>query len=97
MALSNKTIRYYYWIAIAFTQKNIKLILLSFLLSIVGIISIISVAPYLISYTTSKKDTIGIVGSYDYNNLPDEVITKISNGLVFINERGEVVPVLVDS
>ncbi len=97
MALSNKTLRYYYWIAIAFTQKNIKLILLSFLLSIVGIISIISVAPYLISYTTTKKETIGIVGSYDYTNLPDEVLSKVSNGLVFINEKGEVVPVLVDS
>lgn len=97
MALNNKTIRYYYWIAIAFTKKNIKLIALSFLLSIVGIITIISIAPYLISYTTTKKETIGLVGTYDYNNLPDEIISKVSNGLVFINEKGTVVPVLIDS
>ncbi len=97
MAIEKKTFRYYYWIVKAFIKKNIKLILLSFLLSTVAIISLTSVSPYLISTFFAKKQIIGLVGTYDIGSLPEEVLSKISNGLVVISPKGEVVPVLVDT
>ncbi len=97
MFLQNKTFRYYYWIIQEFFKKHLKLILLSFFLSILGIVSVISFSPYLVSFTTSKKDIIGLVGNYEVQNIPDTIRSKISSGLLFINEKGEVVPVLTDS
>ncbi len=70
---------------------------MSFLLSIITIISIVSIAPYLISYTTTKKEVVGLVGNYDYTNLPEEIVSKVSNGLIFINEKGTVIPVLIEN
>ncbi len=94
MLLNQKRFRYYYWIIQAFVTKHLRLILLSFFISIVGIISLISFSPYLISLTTIKRDVIGIVGNHGPDNLPDTVLSKVSNGLVFINEKGETVPVI---
>ncbi len=97
MALEKRTFRYYFWLTRAFIKKNIKLILLSFILSIVGIISITSISPYLINAFIAKKQVIGIVGNYDPNNLPEEILSKISNGLVAVNPKGETIPVLADT
>ncbi len=95
--LSKKTIRYYYWLALEFIKKHLRIILLSFLLSFIVIISFISFSPYIETFLFSKKNIVGIVGEYDFNNLPDEVISKISNGLLFINEKGEFVPALAST
>lgn len=97
MLLNNKKFRYYYWIVIEFTKKNAKLILLSFLLSIVTIISTITLSPYLINFLTAQKNVIGMVGTYDLKTIPEEIMGKISNGLVFVNEKGEISPVLAES
>lgn len=97
MNKNSKKLRYYYWIVIEFTKKHARLFLLSFLLSIITFVSIISLSPYLVSYVTTKKDVIGMVGAYDYNNLPDQILSKISNGLVFIDEKGQIVPILAES
>lgn len=96
MVLSKKQFRYYYWVAIEFTKKNARLLLLSFLISIIFIISVVSLSPYLINITTSKKEIIGMTGVSDIHSIPQAVLSKISNGLVFINEKGEVVPILAD-
>ena len=97
MLLNNKKFRYYYWIVIEFTKKNAKLILLSFLLSIVTIISTITLSPYLINFLTAQKNVIGMVGTYDLKTIPEEIMEKISNGLVFVNEKGDITPVLAES
>ncbi len=97
MLLKNKKFRYYYWIVLAFTQKHARLILLSFLISIISIISIVSLSPYLVSYLTTQKDSIGIVGTFDSAHVPDEILSKISNSLIFINEKGQIIPVLADT
>lgn len=94
---SIKNIRYYYWIITAFSKKHARLILLSFLVSIVTIVGLLSIAPYVLNYTTSQQEIIGLVGNPDYTTLPDEILGKISNGLLFINEKGEVIPTLADS
>ena len=38
-----------------------------------------------------------MIGEYDYNNLPEEIINKISNGLLFINEKGEYISAIASS
>lgn len=97
MLSRNKKLRYYYWLVLEFTRKNARLILLSFLLSIFSIISIISLSPYLINYTTAQRTIVGMVGTYELTNLPDEIMSNISNGLIYINEKGEIVPILAQS
>lgn len=97
MALSKKKIRYGYWLTIAFIQKNIQSILLSFVLSIIGIVTVVSISPYLIKQFTTETQIIGLAGVYNVTNLPDEVQYKISNGLLHINDQGEVIPLLAES
>ena len=59
-------------------------------------IGFLSVSPYLKSIF-NKQEIIGLVGNYDFINLPDEILIKVSNGLVTINEKGGIVPVLANS
>ena len=96
MSLNKKTIRYYYWVAVEFFKKNARLIIISFLISFVGIIGILSVTPY-IKFTLFKEEVIGIVGNYDLRNIPDEIINRISNGLVMVTDKGEIIPVIANS
>ncbi len=95
--IEKKTIRYYYWLVLEFVKKHLRIILLSFLLSFVVIISFISFSPYIETFLFNKKDIIGLIGDYDYNNLPDEITSKISNGLLYLNEKGELIPALASS
>lgn len=73
------------------------MILLSFFLSFFLIVSLISFSPYLNRFFFSRRDVVGIVGNYDINHVPDEVIEKVSHGLVYINEKGEIIPALASS
>ncbi|MBI5122766.1 ABC transporter substrate-binding protein [Candidatus Roizmanbacteria bacterium] len=88
--------RYYYWLFLEFIKKYSRLILMSFFIGFIGLIGFLSVSPYL-KLIFNKQEIIGLVGNYDFTNLPDKVMTKISNGLVTINEKGEIVPVLANS
>jgi peptide/nickel transport system substrate-binding protein len=97
MILKNKTFRYYYWIIIEFAKKNLRLILISFFVSLFILITLVSIAPYLTSILIPKKETIGLVGDYYIDELPEEVTSKISQGLVFLNEKGEIKPALATS
>ncbi len=91
---SKKSFRYIYWFVQEFFKKNLKLILLSSLLSFIFIVVFISVTPYITTLFFGKKDVIGIVGKYDYSNLPTDIKIKISNGLVSINNEGVITPAL---
>lgn len=73
------------------------MILLSFFISFFIIISLISVTPYLDKVFFSKKQVVGMVGSYTRENLPEDILKKISHGLVLVNERGESIPALASS
>lgn len=97
MVLNRKSVRYFYWTSAAFFRKNAQLILLSFLAGMIGIITIVSFSPYFIQVLTKKKVIVGIAGSYRINEVPDEVLTKISNSLIYVNDKGEIVPLLAES
>ncbi|MCL4364112.1 ABC transporter substrate-binding protein [Patescibacteria group bacterium] len=91
-----KTLRYYYWLVIEFFKKNSRLIAISFFISFIGIIAFLSVSPY-IKIALNREETIGLVGNYDLNNPPDEIVNKISNGLVTVTDKGEIIPVIANS
>ncbi|MEI6533155.1 MAG: ABC transporter substrate-binding protein [Candidatus Roizmanbacteria bacterium] len=97
MNKKNNPFRYFYWLFIEYSKKHLKLFLLSFLLSIITFFGIVSLSPYLINYITTRRDIIGLVGNYDINSLPDIIVSQFSNRLVFINEKGDIVPILAES
>ena len=76
MNFNKKTIRYYYWVIVEFFKKNIRLIIISFLISFIGIIGILSLSPYM-KIALFKEEIIGMVGNYDLRNIPDEIVNKI--------------------
>lgn len=92
--LIKKTFRYYYWVIIEFFKKHFKLIGITTFTSFIIIIGLISLTPYFESIFANKTEVVGLVGSYDLNNLPDEIYSKISTGLLYINEKNEVKPTL---
>jgi len=92
-----KKLRFYYWFFIEYVRKHLRIIFLSILLSFIVILSLVSIAPYLTSFFFVKKRVIGLVGSYDYNQVPDEILSKISNGLLAVNSQGDFIPVLASS
>jgi len=96
MTLNKKTFRYYYWVLIEFFKKNAKLIIISFFASFIGIIGFLSVSPFL-RIALTRDQVIGMVGSYDFNNIPEEILTKISNGLVIVTDKGKIIPVIANS
>lgn len=96
MVFSRKQLRYYYWIVIEFTKKNARLLLLSFFLSVIFIISLVSLSPFLVNVTTTKKIVVGMPGITDVSNVPTSILSKVSNGLLFVNEKGEIVPILAE-
>lgn len=91
-----KAFRYYYWLLLEFIKKYSRLILMSFFIGFISLIGFLSVSPYL-KLIFNKQEVIGLVGRYDFTNLPDEIMTKVSNGLVTISEKGEIIPVLANS
>lgn len=97
MTVFKKAFRYYYWLIFEFLKKHLRLITLSFVLSFVIIIAIISFSPYIQTLFLTQKEIIGLIGDYDYNTIPDEVTNKISNGLLYINEKGELVPAIAST
>lgn len=97
MLLEKKTFRYYYWLTIEFLKKHVSIILISFFVSLIIVISFISFFPYIQTFLFSKKNIVGLLGSYDLNSVPEEITSKISNGLLFINEKGEFLPALSSS
>lgn len=100
MAIGTRNVRYYYWLFLEFIKKHNKLIFLSFLISVITAVSIVTISPYISSTLLRHKRIIGIVGSYDaqsFEKLPEEVLTKISSSLTTVNEKGVVLPLLAST
>jgi len=97
MAIRQKKLRYYYWLIIEFVKKHFRLISLSFLLSTIFIVSFSSLSPILLSIVVPQKQVVGMVGDYNADNLPGEIQARISNGLLYTNEKGEFLPAIASS
>lgn len=97
MSIGSKNFRYYYWLVLEFVRKHNKLIFLSFLISVITAVSIVTISPYISSTLIRHKKVIGIVGSYSaqsFEKLPDDILTKISSSLTSVNDKGVVLPLL---
>lgn len=97
MSIGVKNFRYYYWLTIEFVRKHNKLIFLSFLISVITAVSIVTISPYISSTLLRHKKVIGMVGSFDaqsFDKLPDDILTKISSSLTSVNDKGIVLPLL---
>lgn len=97
MVYKRNNLRYYYWLTIGFISKNFKLIVLSFIVTAVGTLSFISISPYVLNIIIPKKEVIGMIGRFSFDNLPDEILVKISNGLLYIDDKGQFVPAIASS
>jgi len=96
MSQSLKKIRYYYWLFFSFTKKNFKLLIFSFIFSFFLILLLVNFFPFFLSFF-SRQEKIGYVGKFNLQNPPNELTNLISNPLLTVNEKGEIVPVLVKS
>jgi len=97
MTIGSKNPRYYYWLILEFIRKHSKLIFLSFLISVITAVSIVTISPYISSTLIRHKKIVGLVGSYDaqsFDKLPDEILSKISSSLTSVNDKGIVLPLL---
>lgn len=97
MSYSKKNFRYFYWLTLEFIKKNGKLITVSFLTTIVLLISFLSLSPYIKNIFLTNKEIIGSVGSYNEDSLPEDIMKNISNGFLYINEKGEYKPLIAAS
>lgn len=97
MNIPSKRIRFYSWYTKAFIEKYFRFILLSFVISFIGIFFILSIYPFVNAFFFQKKEVVGISGPYTSQNLPGEITTLISNPLVSVTPTGEIIPILADS
>jgi peptide/nickel transport system substrate-binding protein len=65
------------------------------LVTFILIIGIVSIYPFIDFFTFKKKEIIGLLQTADIRKLPLEITSKISNGLFYLNEKGELIPILV--
>ncbi|OGK15568.1 hypothetical protein A3H80_04500 [Candidatus Roizmanbacteria bacterium RIFCSPLOWO2_02_FULL_37_19] len=92
-----RKLRHYYWLLSVFSKKNAKFLTISFIAGFFLIFVFINIFPLFNSLFFQKTDVIGIVGTYNLQNIPDEVKQEISNPLVTVDQNGEIRPVLANS
>src|SRR3989344_2140244 len=92
-----KKVRYYYWLFDSFFKKNIKSLIISFVLGFFLLLFSITFFPYIVTLFNRKTEQIGIVGKYTLSNLPDDIKGDLSNPLLIVNPKGEIIPILIKS
>lgn len=90
--------RLIFWLIKAYIKKSGKIILLSFLLGLLIFFTLIFASKYFtIILPAFKRETIGVVGAYKKNNLPEIITNKFSRGLTKIADDGKVKPDLAQN
>ena len=91
------TARYYYWLAVAFVRKHIRIIALSSAISMLLVITSGSIIPAFSNIVTKPQRTIGMVGSYTRDTLPEAILSQLSSSFLYITPNGEIAPLLASS
>lgn len=97
MIFPYKRLRYYYWLLASFLKKNVRGLFISFVLGFFLLLFSIAFFPYITTLFNRKTEKIGIVGQYNLSNLPNDIKGELSNPLLIVNPKGEVIPVLIKS
>ncbi|HUQ85880.1 MAG TPA: ABC transporter substrate-binding protein [Candidatus Limnocylindrales bacterium] len=83
--------RLIFWLIKAYIKKSKKTILFSFLAGLLIFFGIIFGGKYLTAILTfQRQPVIGVVGSYERDNLPSIIENKLSGGLTKVEENGEI-------
>jgi peptide/nickel transport system substrate-binding protein len=78
--------RLIFWLIKAYLKKSKKILFFSFIAGLLIFFAIIFGERYLRAILTfERKPVIGMIGSYQRENLPDEVVGSLSRGLTKIN------------
>lgn len=86
------------WLLKAYVKKWRKTILLSFFLGLIVFTILYFISGFFVNLSPFKeKEKIGILGSYTVNNLPLEVVGKISRGLTQVSNDGTPLPDVASS
>jgi peptide/nickel transport system substrate-binding protein len=85
--------RLLFWLIKAYFKKWGKSIFIYFGIGLFVFFLISITLPYFIArFPFTQKETIGIVGSYTIDSLPQEILSKISRGLTGTKKNGIVIP-----
>lgn len=90
--------RLLFWLIKAYLKKSGKAITISFLIGLLLCGLFLFGSQYIHGVIPiSKKISIGIVGAYTQDTLPQSVMERLSRGLTRIEENGSVVPDVAES
>ena len=85
--------RLFFWIIKEYIKRSGKIILIFF---VFGIFFFFVIKTFFFSYLSkmsfSDNEKIGLIGSYTLDNLPNQILDKISNGLTKIGNDGKPLP-----
>lgn len=92
-----KKLRHSYWLTAAFLKKNVRFLLISFIIGFFIILVSINIFPFINTYFFKEKVIIGIVGRYSVRDIPQEIRQDISTPLITVDQDGNIKPVLAHS
>jgi ABC-type transport system substrate-binding protein len=86
--------RLIFWLIKAYIKKSGKTIVLSFLLGLFIFFALLFSSRYFsqIILPFAKKETVGLVGAFRQDDLPPEIVDKLSYGLTRVAEDGAIKP-----
>ncbi len=90
--------RLIFWLIKAYVKKSKKILIFSFLAGLLVFFAVLFGSRYLKAFfTLHRYPVIGIVGSYEKDNLPLLIKSKLSHGLTKVNADGTIKPDLATS
>jgi peptide/nickel transport system substrate-binding protein len=90
--------RLIFWLLKAYIKKSKKILVFSFLAGLLIFTAILLGGKHMRTLLAFQRPTVvGIVGSYETDELPPVVVSKLSRGLTKVNPDGTVVADLADS
>lgn len=90
--------RLIFWLIKAYIKKSGKTILFSFLFGLFIFFAVLFIAKYYSHIVPfSRVQTIGLVGAYTQDSLPDSITNKVSQGLTIVAPDGTIKPGLASS
>jgi peptide/nickel transport system substrate-binding protein len=91
--------RLIFWLIKAYIKKSGKTLILCFILGLFIFFAIAFSSRYFsqLILPFARKETIGLVGAYRQDNLPTEIVDKLSSGLTKVAEDGTVQPNLASN
>ena len=96
MAIIRK--RLIFWLIKAYIKKSGKTLVISFVVGLLIFAGIAYSSKYFAQiFPFARKETIGLVGAYTQDNLPPEIVNRLSSGLTVLADDGSVKPELAAS